>query len=251
MTFAYQLYSSRNFTPLGDTLRMVADLGYAGVEGYGALLADADMLAALEAGLKDSGLAMRSSHVALDDVERDPAGTIAIARRLGMEQVHFPYLMPDNRPTDAAGWAAFGARCDAAAAPLRDAGLTVGWHNHDFEFRALPDGSLPFDHMMQGNDLAVELDAAWVAVAGVDPSQVIAAYADRLSAVHLKDRAPEGDKTDEDGWADLGSGSLDWPAYAAAIKATDCNHLVMEHDNPSDHRRFASVSLAAAKELWA
>lgn len=34
--FSYQLYSSRNFPPLAATLTMLADLGYAEVEGYGA-----------------------------------------------------------------------------------------------------------------------------------------------------------------------------------------------------------------------
>ena len=38
--YSYQLYSSRNFGPLPDTLKMVADLGYTQVEGYGALLGD-------------------------------------------------------------------------------------------------------------------------------------------------------------------------------------------------------------------
>ena len=31
--FSYQLYSSRNFPPLADTLRMVAEVGYTQVEG--------------------------------------------------------------------------------------------------------------------------------------------------------------------------------------------------------------------------
>ena len=42
---SYQLYSSRNFPPLADTLSMLADLGYAQVEGYGGLYEDLDGLA--------------------------------------------------------------------------------------------------------------------------------------------------------------------------------------------------------------
>lgn len=49
--------------------------------------------------------------------------------------------MPDQRPADAAGWFAFGKRLQQAGKPFADAGLTFGWHNHDFEFKALADGS--------------------------------------------------------------------------------------------------------------
>ena len=34
--FSYQLYSSLNFPPLSETLKMLAGLGYNRVEGYGA-----------------------------------------------------------------------------------------------------------------------------------------------------------------------------------------------------------------------
>ncbi len=35
--FSYQLYSSRNFGPLPETLKMLGNLGYTQVEGYGGL----------------------------------------------------------------------------------------------------------------------------------------------------------------------------------------------------------------------
>jgi hypothetical protein len=34
-----------------------------------------------------------------------------------------------------------------------------------------------------------------------------------------------------------------------ALRATPCTNFIMEHDNPSDHARFAKRSLAAAKAL--
>ena len=54
--FSYQLYSSRNFPPLADTLTMLADLGYAEVEGYGALYADPALVSELKTHLGASGL---------------------------------------------------------------------------------------------------------------------------------------------------------------------------------------------------
>ena len=50
--FSYQLYSSRNFPPLSDTLKMLAEVGYAGAEGFGGLYADAAGLAMVFTGMR-------------------------------------------------------------------------------------------------------------------------------------------------------------------------------------------------------
>ena len=98
-----------------------------------------------------------------------------------------------------------------------------------------------------GPDLEWEADIAWVIRGGADPLDWIKWYGDRITAVHVKDIAPEGQNADEDGWADVGHGTVDWAAIMAALRGTKCSNFVMEHDNPSDHARFASRSIAAAK----
>ena len=72
-------------------------------------------------------------------------------------------------------------------------------------------------------------------------------YGSRITAAHVKDIAPAGQNADEDGWADLGSGVLDWPALTAALQAKGVDLFIMEHDNPSDMTRFASNSILAFK----
>jgi sugar phosphate isomerase/epimerase len=198
---SYQLYSSRNFPPLADTLAMLADLGYDAVEGYGALYADDAQVAELTAALGKSGLAMPTGHFGLAQLEAEPAKVLAIARALGITRLYCPYLMPEDRPTDAAGWRAFGARLQAAGRPIRDAGLGFGWHNHDFELRPLPDGQVPQDLIFAGGpDLEWEIDVAWVVRGGADPAAWIARYAPRITAAHLKDIAPAGQNANEDGY---------------------------------------------------
>ena len=243
--FSYQLYSSRKFPPLGDTLRMVAETGYTRVEGYGGLLDEADALAA---GMAAHGLTMPTVHVGLDLIEGDPDRVLALARQLGWQAIFAPSVAPAERPHDAAGWADFGRRLTRAGAPIRAAGLAFGWHNHDFEFAALADGCRPIEAMTAAApELMLELDLAWVQVGGDDPVDWIDRFADRILAVHLKDIAPDGENADEDGWADVGHGVMDWPAINAALAKSAVRHRVIEHDNPSDHRRFAERSIAAAK----
>tara|TARA_R110002124_G_scaffold53531_2_gene153578 strand:+ start:980 stop:1735 length:756 start_codon:yes stop_codon:yes gene_type:complete len=245
---SYQLYSSRKFGPLAQTLEMLGSLGYTNVEAYGSLLADDSTRALLGQGLRAHGLSMPSAHMGLAELEADGAAIAAIAKELGIKTVYCPHIMPDERPADAAGWHAFGARLEAAGAPIRAAGIGFGWHNHDFEFKALPDGSMPIEHLLAGGpSLSLELDVAWVVRAGADPLAWIAKYADRITAAHIKDIAPAGEKADEDGWADVGTGVMDWPALAKALQATKAGLWVMEHDNPSDDARFAAASLSAAQ----
>ncbi len=250
MTISYQLYSSRKFGPLTDTLRMLADLGYDAAEGYGALYADDAATDGLAGALKETGLAMPSGHVGLD-MCRDRAGRVLdIAKTLGTEYVIIPHLKPEERPADAAGWTAFGKSLAEIGKPFRDAGLTFGYHNHDFELRPTGSGEMPLDLILAGDpDLVLEFDVAWGVRAGVDPMTVIEKHGARLKAAHMKDIAPAGQATDEDGWADPGHGTMDWPALSAAIAATGCDLIVMEHDNPSDDARFARHAIASAKGM--
>ena len=247
---AYQLYSSRKFPPLAETARMLAAAGLTGTEGYGGLYADAETLAETAAALKAAGLSMKTGHFSLAQVEDTPDWSLEVARSLGIERIYVPFLMPEDRPTTGAGWRAFGARLEQAGAPIRAAGLGFGWHNHDFEFKAQADGSIPEAAILEGGpSLEVELDVAWVIRGGSDPLAWISKYAGRITAAHVKDIAPKGECLDEDGWADCGYGTVDWKTIHAALKAAGCQHFVLEHDNPSDHKRFATRAFNTLKTL--
>ena len=247
---AYQLYSSRNFPPLANTLKMLADLGYEDTEGFGGLYSDPTTLATLAGGLKATGLTMSTGHFGLDMIEKNPSFVIDAAKAVGMKKAYCPHVMVQDRPKDGAGWRAFGARLQAAGAPIRAAGLGFGWHNHDFEFAGLADGRVPmFEILAGGPDLEWEMDVAWVVRGGGDPLAWIAAFKGRITAAHVKDIAPRGENMAEDGWSDVGHGTVDWTGIMAALKAADCAYYVAEHDNPSDDRRFATRSLATFATL--
>ncbi|ACP25542.1 hypothetical protein NGR_c17780 [Sinorhizobium fredii NGR234] len=245
---SFQLYSARNFPPLAEVLSALGEAGYTQVEGYGALyasLTDGE-IAGFKSGLDRHGLAMPTAHFGLDMLESDPDRVSKIARTLGIRAIYCPYLMPDQRPTDATGWRAFGARLQAAGKPFRDAGLDFGWHNHDFEFFPLADGSVPLDLIFAGGpELSWEADIAWIVRGGADPFAWISKHGGRITAVHVKDIAAKGENASEDGWADVGQGTLDWKALIKALSKTSAKYFIAEHDNPSDFRRFAKRSLAS------
>ncbi|MDW5313339.1 sugar phosphate isomerase/epimerase [Rhizobium sp. PL01] len=249
-TVSFQLYSARNFPPLSDVLKTIGAAGYKQVEGYGALYAALDdaALAALKADMDKSGVTMPSAHFSLDLLENDPARAVHIAKTLGIKSIYCPYLAAEDRPTDAAGWRAFGERLEKAGKPFRDAGLDFGWHNHDFEFVALADGSIPQDHIFAGGpNLSWEADIAWVIRGGADPFAYIEKYGKRITAVHVKDIASAGENTDQDGWADVGHGTVEWAKLFKALSATSAKYYIVEHDNPTDYKVTAERSIASIK----
>lgn len=244
---SYQLYSSRNFGPIEKTLTMLAAKGYRNVEGYAGLYDD---VPTLRAALDSAGLAMPTGHFSIAMLEDEPDTALDIAHQLGMKRIYCPYLTPDERPTDKDGWSALGARLAAAGAPFTAAGLGFGWHNHDFEFAALKDGSIPQELMFAAApDLEWEADIAWIVRGGADPMEWIKRHGHRITSAHVKDIAVAGENTNEDGWADVGHGRIDWQAIALALKATPVKYLIVEHDNPSDDARFAENSLATVQSF--
>jgi sugar phosphate isomerase/epimerase len=240
-----QLYSGRKFPPLESQIATVSRCGFTHVETFGPLNESAEETRRL---LDRHGLAAISAHFSLDQLEANTTRSIRAARALGVEFVVAPYLSPERRPADRAGWAAFGERLSRCRDAVEREGLRFAWHNHDFEFKQLPDGTYPIEHVL-GADIAWETDLAWVTLGGADPFAWIDKYRGRIPLVHVKDVAPKGAKADEDGWADVGEGVLPWLDLWNACVAAGAEVMIAEHDNPSDFDRFARTSKAAMRTL--
>lgn len=242
MNFSFQLYSARNFLPWSDVLTMIAQSGYTQVEGFGGIYEDP---AALRKLLDHNGLAMPSGHFSIDALEGEIDTVFEIASTLGIRQIYCPHLTVENRPTNKAGWQAFAVRLSAVGKKVRAAGYGFGWHNHDFEFVPLADGSLPMQVLLEAApELEWEADIAWIIRGGADPLDWIARHGSKITAVHVKDIAPAGEAEDEDGWADVGHGTVDWAGLFKQLKAkTPARLFIMEHDNPADAQRFATRSI--------
>jgi sugar phosphate isomerase/epimerase len=244
----FQLYSARKFPPLPAQLETLATIGYDAVEPFGAIYEDDPP--AFRRLVDAAGLTCPSAHMAFASLERDRARCLQAARTLGLEVVVVPYLKPEDRPTDAAGWASFGRRLGEHAAALGEAGVKLAWHNHDFEYVALADGSRPIEHVLAPANVGWEADIGWIVRAGVAPAGALSRYRGKVAAFHIKDIARDGGAA-EDGWADIGHGRIDWQALWPAIAGSGARLLICEHDNPSDWRRFAERSYAYLRRLSA
>jgi sugar phosphate isomerase/epimerase len=240
MTWSLQLYSARE-TPLEDSLEIIAKAGYQGIEAYRDSFADSD---AFKAMLDRHQLKLPSMHINIQPLRDEFQVCLKLVREFSCQHIVCPYLETAQRPKDAQAWRLLAQELSDLAKRWRDADCQFAWHNHDFEFIKMVDGSLPMELLLEhAPEMQWEADLAWMIKANSNPQPWIENHSNRISAVHLKDIAPEGECEDEDGWADLGAGIVPWNSLLESLKKTSASMYCMEHDNPSDLTRFATRSI--------
>ena len=251
LPIALQLYTVRGDMEqdFKGTLQKVKALGYDGVE-FAGLFNNAP--ADINAMCKEIGLVPISAHVPLADMLADVDKVIADYKAIGCEYIVVPYVTEARRPGGdkffqlVAEIRAIGEKCKAA-------GLTLLYHNHDFEFKKLESGEYGLDYLyanVPADLLQTELDQCWVKYSGLDPVEYLKKYTGRAPVVHLKDFHIEG-KQEGDPYAliglnenetkkssafefrPLGNGVQDIPSIIAAAKEAGSKWLVVEQDQPS------------------
>lgn len=184
---AYQIYSAREEAAqdLNTVLAALKGMGYDGVEFAGFYGHTAEEVKAM---LDANGLVAISSHVPFVQIEADMFGVIAYHQAIGCKYIAVPYLDDQTRP-GAPGFAHAIAVIDKFGRLLKEAGMTLLYHNHDFEFVTMS-GMYGLDFLYEAipaDYLQTELDICWVKYAGENPADYIRKYAGRCPIVHLKD----------------------------------------------------------------
>ena len=186
-----QLYTVRDAiaADLPGTLQRLADIGYTQVEPWGFVERVEEYAEALPA----AGLTAPSAHAKLVGQDLEPI--FAAAVRLGVGTVIDPHIDETRWVTreDVEAIAAeFVAISDAAAAH----GLSVGYHNHEFELESVIDGTPALEIFAAALPAGVvlEIDTYWVEVGGVDAAELLARLGDQVQFLHVKD----GPKTKDD-----------------------------------------------------
>ncbi len=244
-----QLYTLRSLNDLDTILDSVAGAGFRKVEGIGSHLDDATNV---KAKLDARGLKFSSSHVSLAALRERPDQVIAACRLLGFDQLFMPAVPQEQRDMDASGWRALGRELGTLATRFADGGIRLGYHNHNWELKPKDGANTALELLFaeaEGTPLTWQADVAWLVRGGAAPEEWLQRYRDRLVSAHVKDIAPEGTKLDEDGWADVGAGVLDWHTLWQACRDCGAHWMVVEHDKPSDPARCARASFAWLSKL--
>ena len=174
-----------------SVMQEVKDLGYDGVELAGLYGLDPAYIRDI---LAEIGLTPISAHVPLVDMMADMDKVIADYTIIGTDYLVVPYL-PEEYRHNTPGYPVVIEAMKEIGAKAKAAGFKLLYHNHNFEFVTLPDGTLGFDDIytqIPADLLMVEPDVCWIEVGGQSAVKYIKKYGPRCEIVHLKDYIMEG-----------------------------------------------------------
>jgi len=254
---------------LDGQLAQVAKAGYRTAElaGY-AGKSPAEFRAALD----KAGLAATSSHIqatsskaqaGLDNIE----GVIAEAKVMGVRHIVLPSPPTPERIKPAAGesrldfllrmtksltpddWKATAGLLNAKAKPLKAAGLTMGYHNHNIELAPVG-ASNGLSILLAETDPALvqfEMDAGWVVAAGADPIAILKAHPKRFRQMHVKDvkASTKPNFVFQQDPTEVGTGIIDWKRLLPAAHAAGVDGFFVEQEPPFTKPRIESARLCA------
>ena len=162
MKLALQLYSIREDmqNDFFGTLKKVKEIGYDGCEFAGLYGNDPQKI---NEACKELDLIPISAHVAYQDIIPDIKKAVATYKTIGCKYMVIPYLPEDLRygtekyPTLVEDMKKIGKEC-------KENGITLLYHNHDFEFKKAENGEYVLDELyreISADLLATEIDTCW------------------------------------------------------------------------------------------
>ena len=245
---AAQLYTLRDFlkTPrdMARTLKRVKQIGYDAAQISGTGPIDPGELRTI---MLDAGVEPIGTHVDLAVFRADPARAVADCQAWGVRYAAIPWLPSQDYATPAA-WSKLFREFERYARVMADAGITLQYHNHMFEFEKFgvrngKGGTTILDNLYNHTTLLqAELDLGWVVRGGHDPVVWIGKLAGRLDQVHLKDW---GVIANEPVWRAVGEGGINWPVvFKACRKAGTCYYIVEQDTCPVTNDPFRSLAIS-------
>jgi sugar phosphate isomerase/epimerase len=142
-----------------------------------------------------------------------------------------------------------------AGKKLKDAGITLCYHPHGYEFTPHKDGVL-FDLMLENaQNFAFNMDVFWVQMGGGDPLAIMQRFPNKFPLLHLKDRA-KGTPGSTDGRGDvesnvvLGTGDIDIRGLIKQAQKSKTKYIIIE-DESSRSLEQIPQSVAYIKKVMA
>jgi len=261
---AIQLYTVREDLPKDTpgTLKTLYEVGFREVETAGFGKYSAKEFRQL---LDDAGLKVPSAHVNLNAADLGPV--FEDVHALGARYATSSVLLPPGlqRPSGATGFVLptmgpdefkkLAGLMNEVGTKAKASGLQYAYHNHNFEFVKMPDGSYGYDLLVNNTDhdlVKFEVDCGWMSAAGADPIAYFKKYPGRFKMVHVKEFQPlEHPVTMLTGperpkGTDLGQGFIDYKPIFAAGKKAGIEHAFSEQEAPFPVSQMASAKVAYA-----
>lgn len=228
-SLAVQMYTLRDFTKtpadIAKTLGRVKKMGYDAVQLSALGPIDPNELAKI---LKNEGLEVAATHVGLDRMRDETQKVIDEHKLWGCSLTAIGGFWPKEDWSEAT-WTKFIADYTAIARKFAGSGVSIGYHNHQHEFRKAGK-KVALRRVYDECDPSVwmEIDTYWITVGGGDPAAWIESCKGRVPAVHFKDLGiKEGNAQF---MMEVGEGNLNWPGIIKACKAAGVRWHIVEQD---------------------
>ncbi len=248
VTLAAQLYTVRQFiqtdSDFAASMKKIRAIGYRSVQisGIGPI-PDAQVKSILD----DNGLTVCITHVRAPWPWQDLDAIIAQHRLWKCKHVGIPSMPPEYRASED-GFKQFAAQANAIGAQLDQAGLTLSYHNHSFEFVRFGKRT-GMEMLFEETDpryLMALLDTYWIQHGGADPVAWIKKMTNRMPVVHLKDMAILDGKQV---MAEVGEGNMNWDAILRACEQANVEWYTVEQDvcqrDPFESLKISYANLKA------
>ena len=145
-----------------------------------------------------------SQHSQMDNLDL----VIRLAKQLGNDYIFLSGSREEDYKSQAVRYDELGVR-------IKDAGLCLCYHNHDWE---ITDNFAGLETLLNNTEnMDLVLDVGWVVQGGGDPVKAIKDYESRLKHVHFKEFTAEG------GFAELGKGIVDFKSVYRVLNESSLN----------------------------
>jgi sugar phosphate isomerase/epimerase len=234
---------------LEGTLQALHEIGYTRIEHAGFV---GRTVQEFKAALDAAGLWASSGHVLIPQ-PFDPAAwsaSLADANTLGSRYIVHPFFGINFATGEVvrttAPWRAFARDLNRAGRMARDAGLKLGYHNHNWEFFRLTDNPsrTAYDVLTDATDpdlVHLEMDLFWVTRGARDPVDLIRQNKGRVLQFHVKDMNREGS------FEDPGQGLIDFARIFRYSKEAGVKEYIVERDDAGTPPRQPEDALDTAR----
>ncbi|MEK7396643.1 MAG: sugar phosphate isomerase/epimerase [Candidatus Poribacteria bacterium] len=232
------IFGARGGNDLPGVLKEIADAGYAGIEAGPSPDASAMKKLLDSFGLKLAGI--HTGYGGFDNLKESIAYLKAMNSNLYMISGVGDTSKGIKAYEDTAKvFNEVGRKC-------HEEGIKFCYHNHSWEFQKY-DGVVALDRLYELTDpkyVHLCVDVYWVQHGGQSPVEFLKKNLDRVATVHLKDMFPDK------GFAEVGSGIIDFPGIKEVLKAKkDLEWVVVEQDNTKrTPKESATMSRSYLKE---
>jgi sugar phosphate isomerase/epimerase len=241
----FQVYTIREMLvkDFPGTLRMMAKLGYQGVEmcspsGY--ITSGFEPLVKMKPEnmrkiITDAGLLCESSHFTFGELKDNLSDRIEFAQKLGLTQmICSSFWLP--KEATMSDWLKSCDQLNEIGLKTKKAGIQLGFHNHHMEFEKI-DGELIYDAILKKFDpelIKMQFQVAVISI-GYKASSYFAKYPGRFISAHLADWSSTENKQ-----VPVGKGIVDWSEFynAAEIGGVKNFYVEMDMDKFKDSVEF-------------